>query len=469
MPPSTHQQLRGVWSTLAFAATCATSHVALAQPVTPPPPPASAAPKPEDARGLESAPGIEPEDVGLFVPRAIFYLPSRLIGMVSMPLREGLRFVERHHVIDRVVDFLYNDERTAAVVPILSASTFFGAQFGVRAFHDDLGGHGESGSIKASIGTDETMVYALKFRADHAAGSRLFIESTTSFESRPAQPFYGLGDGEASTGGLHLDPRAVSQEAFFAVNRFRQISAIGATLGPPETEIRVAGRGRYKRHDFDQPRGLAAGERSVSTVYDVDALPAYRQGSTILESELFASIDTRNVRGATSRGFYGELFAGGALPLGDFEYFHVGFETTGYIDLFHDDRVLILRSSYEGVEGASEEIPFIELPSLGGPQRLRGYDVGRFRDEHTLLFTMEYHYPIHQYLAGAAFFEMGEVSQSFGGLFTDPHPHLGGGGELILRSKDNILFTFGVAGGGGVQVYATTDPLRAFADRDEEL
>lgn len=473
MPPRTYKALCGTWIALTCALFGAAAPAAAqpGAPTTPPasPPPAKPEPKPGDARGLEHGPGIEPEDVGLFVPRAVLYLPSRLVGMLSLPLREGLRFVERHYIIERVVDFLYNDERTAAVVPVLSASTFFGAQFGLRAFHDDLGGHGEQGSIKASIGVDGEQVYVLSFRANHAAGSRLFVETTTSYESHPDQRFYGLGSPENTADGVGQDPRATNRETHYAVNRFRQISAIGATLGPPETEVRIAARGRFKRHDFEEPRGLAEGEQSVSSVYDVTKLPGYELGSTILETELFASVDTRNVKGATSRGFYGEVFAGGALPLGDYEYFHVGVQATGYIDLFHDDRVLVLRGAFEGVEGASEEIPFNELPSLGGPYRLRGYDLGRFRDEHALVMTMEYHYPIHQYLAGALFFDVGEVSKSFGGLFTDPNPQLGGGGELILRSENNVLFTLGLAGGGGVQVYATTDPLRAFADRDGEL
>lgn len=434
-----------------------------------PAPAAAPTARPGDARGLEDRPRIEPEDVGLFLPRAILYVPSRIVGMVSFPLREGLRFVERHHVIERVEDFLYNDERTAGIVPLLSASTFFGAQFGVSAFHDDLGGHGEQGSIKASVGTDGTQVYVLSFRANHAAGTRVFVESTTSYEQHPGLRFYGMGNTEETRDGVGQDPRATSRETYFGVRRFRQITAVGATLGPPKTEVRIAGRGRLKRHDFQAPVGLAEGEQVLSNVYDTSALPGYDHGSTVLETELFASLDTRNRNGATSRGFYGELFVGGALPLGEFEYLHMGLEGTGYVDLFHDDRVLVFRGAYEGMEGASEKIPFVELPSLGGPHRLRGYDVGRFRDEHSLVLTAEYHYPIHQYLAGAFFVDVGEVSKSFEGLFTDPHVHVGGGGELILRSQNNVLFTVGIAGGGGVQVYATTDPLRAFADRDGEL
>lgn len=479
MPTSTSHRGR-TWRAVAFTLACALEGAAHAQPApeapAPAPPPAPTAPaqsalgpKPGDARGLEDGPSIEGEDVALFLPRAILYIPSRIVGMVSLPLREGLRFVQRHHVVERVVDFFYNDARTAAIVPVLSASTFFGAQAGIRAFHDDLGGHGEQGAIKASLGLNGNQVYSMSFRANHTAGTRLFIESIASYEVQPKLRFYGLGNSDTPAGPGISDPRTATAETFYGVRRFRHISAIGATLGPAATEVRVAGRGRLKRYDFQDPGSLDQDQRSLEGTFDTAALPGYRDGSTVLETELYASIDTRNRNGATSRGFYAEVFAGGALPLADFEYFHVGAEATGYIDLFHDDRVLVLRGAYEGMEGASEEIPFIELPTLGGPNRLRGYPLGRFRDEHSLVMTLEYHYPIHQYLAGAFFADLGEVSKGFTDLFTDPHPHVGGGGELIIRSRNSVLFTIGVAGGGGVQVYATTDPLRAFADRDQEL
>jgi hypothetical protein len=40
---------------------------------------------------------------------------------------------------------------------------------------------------------------------------------------------------------------------------------------------------------------------------------------------------------------------------------------------------------------------------------------------------------------------------------------------FILRSKNDVIFTFDVAYGDGVQFHLTTDPLRAFGKRDTEL
>jgi outer membrane translocation and assembly module TamA len=130
--------------------------------------------------------------------------------------------------------------------------------------------------------------------------------------------------------------------------------------------------------------------------------------------------------------------------------------------------VLVLRAVVEGVEGKTAEIPFSELPRLGGPRRLRGYALDRFRDEKAALGTLEYHYPIHQFVAGSLYVDAGHVASNYGDLVSSKW-QWGAGGGFIVRSRDRQLFTFNVAYGDGVHFHITTDPLRAFANRDTEL
>jgi outer membrane translocation and assembly module TamA len=156
-------------------------------------------------------------------------------------------------------------------------------------------------------------------------------------------------------------------------------------------------------------------------------------------------------------------------PIGEYTFLHHGVEATGYFDLYAGSRVLVLRGVVEGVEGKTENIPFSELPRLGGPSRLRGYPLDRFRDEKAVVGTVEYHYPIHQYVAGALYADVGRVAESYDELFEGGGWNTGFGAGFIFRSRDNVVFTFDVAYGDGVQFHFTTDPLRAFADRDTEL
>lgn len=424
----------------------------------------------DQARGLVEDRGVEKEDVALFLPRAVLFIPSIVLGVVFWPIQKGLRAIERNHVLEHLEDFFYNDERTAAILPTLSIGSGFGLQAGVRAFHEDLFGHREHGEVKAQWGLRGEQTYLISYESERTGGTALWIEAKGVYELHPALRFYGIGDeGNRILGGEDLDPRIGDIETYYEHQRIRGIATLGATFGEPDLELKVGGRGRFKRHDFALSRGFADDEPALQETYDPALVPGYVDGATVIETEGVAIFDARGDRGATNNGFYAEGFAGGALPVRTYEYAHFGVEATGYIELWARDRVLVLRAAMEAVEGNDEKIPFVELPYLGGPNRLRGYPLYRFRDEKVLFGTVEYHYPIHELLAGSLYLDAGEVAPTFGDLVNEPEVHIGGGGGLIFRNKDKVYLTLDVAGGDGVQVYLTTDPLRAFADRDDEL
>ena len=449
--------------------------VALAAEPESAPPPTDASERvvqPDIARGLEDPRGIEAEDVALAVPRAVLAVPNAFIGLLFTPIREGLRYVEKHHVIERVEDFLYlNDEHTAAVLPVITLSTFFGAQIGVQAFHDNLGGHGESGRVKASWGADREQQYVVSFKADHAGGTPLWVESITTFEDHPSIRFYGIGgDASKQEQARRADPREVSVESLYAEQRFRQLLTVGASFGERGLQGQLGARGRFKAYEFSAPRGFKPDvDKRLVDVYDTSKVIGYDDEPLVSELEGVANIAVRDPAGKSAHAFIGEAYGGGALPFRDYRYGQFGVSLTGVIDLFHGNRLLVLRAVYQAVAGPTDNIPFVELPSLGGPHRLRGYPLHRFVDEKAFVGTVEYQYPVHEYLAGTLFCDVGQVSQRFEGMFDDPHFHVGGGGGLIVRKKEKVYLSAEVAGGEGVQVVLTTDPLRAFADRDDLL
>jgi outer membrane protein assembly factor BamA len=54
-------------------------------------------------------------------------------------------------------------------------------------------------------------------------------------------------------------------------------------------------------------------------------------------------------------------------------------------------------------------VPFIDLPRLGGPVLLRGYDRDRFRDRYSGLATIEYDWPAAYDVNGFLFADAGRV------------------------------------------------------------
>jgi hypothetical protein len=423
-------------------------------------------PKAKDARSYAREPGIEPEDVALAVPRAVLAVPRYALKLVFWPVRAGIEFVDRHALIEEVTDILYNDERTAAIVPTLSIDSFFGPTIGIKAFHDDWAGHDEQASVEARFGGIYNLATQLYFRADHFGGTRLWLESTARFESEPALLFQGVGNGTDDPDALPVAPRDAAIATRFSEQRYLGLLRAGYGFGRPGELLLLGGTASYSVSDFGSKQ--KGDEPSIEQVYDTTQLVGFADRTPVLETDLNLVVDLRDVAGATASGGFLELFAGRAPKLGRYGFWHHGAEITGYVDLYRRTRVLVLRAMVEGVNGNEAEIPFSELPRLGGPNRLRGYPLGRFRDETVALGTIEYRYPVHQFVAGALYCDVGQVGKSYADLF-DERWKTGFGAGLIVRSRDRQLFTFDVAYGEGVQLHFTTEPLRAFSDRETEL
>ncbi|RYE76865.1 MAG: hypothetical protein EOO74_07770, partial [Myxococcales bacterium] len=361
------------------------------------------------------------------------------------------------------IDVLYNDARTAAIMPTASFLSSFGPTVGLKAFHNNLGGHGEQFSVSAQTGGVFSIASEMVFRADRLNGSRLWVESVALYERRPQMLFKGIGDDPRAATGPG-DPRAERVRTRFSEDRFLALQQLGYTIGD-RNKVKLGGRSVFNHRTFG-PKA-ANSDPSIEEVYDTRQLPGFVNGSTTIEFDANVVIDTRNTEGLTSSGTYVELFGGGVPRFREFGYFHHGLEATGFFDLYRQTRVLVLRGAIEGVEGPTERIPFNELPRLGGPQRLRGYRLDTFRDEKAVTATVEYLYPIHNNLSGALFVDAGRVAHAYDTLFSNLDAvRLGIGGGVMFHTADKAIFSLDVAYGDGINFFFTSNPLRAFHNRD---
>ncbi len=65
------------------------------------------------------------------------------------------------------------------------------------------------------------------------------------------------------------------------------------------------------------------------------------------------------------------------------------------------------------LESTSGNVPFFKLPALGGSNKMRGYFLGRYRDESYLTWQIEYRKIIWSRIGAVAFFGMGDVATKF--------------------------------------------------------
>ncbi|NUP11103.1 MAG: hypothetical protein HOW73_34085 [Polyangiaceae bacterium] len=422
---------------------------------------------PQNVRPVETEPSTVATDVALAVPRIILAPPRVVLETAYLPIRGLLYLMGRYQIPERIVEFLYNDDRTAAIIPSISFIGGQGFTAGVHMFHEGWGRHKERIDFSAKFGGRFVQAYELEMSAPNVAGTPFGIEVTTRFEIQPHLRFWGYGPQEAQEfeGAPPQGPRDAHVET-----RFRQQRGmVRARMGWSFTdEINLGVIGVLNRRDFGPKETEDDPEPSIERVYDTSQIPGFNFGYTLVEPLLDFRIDSRFPAGTTSEGIYFNAFGGGAPPQNGFRFIHYGAEIAGFINLFNEDRILVLHAAHESVLGSDDEIPFADMPRLGGPTRLRGFDLHRFRDNHTAVVTVQYEWPIHEFVSGVGFFELGSVGEDYEELVQPDNYRPSGGGGLIFRDRHTKFFTVQMAYGDSFQVFLTSDPLVAFDKRGGE-
>lgn len=283
--------------------------------------------------------------------------------------------------------------------------------------------------------------------------------------------FAGLGNPSAHTRGEMLPVTATDAPTRFSQQRFLTVLSTGVELGDKDTRLRIGATGIYNDRSFGAA-GSSASDPSIETSYDTSTLRGFDGGYRTLEVTGDIELDTRDTRGPTTRGAVLRGFAGGGSLIEDATYAHYGAEASYYLAPFWHRRVVVGRIALEGVRDKNNDIPFTELPRIGGAGLLRGFHTDAFRDRLAAIATLEYHYPIHELISGQLFVETGKVAGTYDALlgagFTD-NWHVGYGGGLIVHSRSSVKARVDIAYGDGLAVYFSTDVLDAFRKREREL
>jgi len=113
----------------------------------------------------------------------------------------------------------------------------------------------------------------------------------------------------------------------------------------------------------------------------------------------------------------------------------------------------------EGVTGNLDEVPFAELPYLGG-DLLRGYNFARFRDRMSGLATAQYIWDLQRSVDAYLFVDAGRVYRSFDDVTLDDL-RVGFCGGLSFHTAKDFLFAASLASSrdGGLFLTATLNPL----------
>lgn len=85
-------------------------------------------------------------------------------------------------------------------------------------------------------------------------------------------------------------------------------------------------------------------------------------------------------------------------------------------------------------------VPFLNLAQMGGPNVMRGYYEGRFRDKHVSVVQAEYRFPLSGRFRGVVFAGVGKVAHTFSDLDLKQLQFSWGGGLRFLIDKKERIY-----------------------------
>ncbi|HEU5075486.1 MAG TPA: BamA/TamA family outer membrane protein, partial [Polyangiaceae bacterium] len=435
--------------------------------------PTGAQPPPNKARNIAVPAGPEAEDVYLSVPRTVLLLPRLTLDALFFPIRGLATLVDKYHLVEQVEDILYNDARTAAIIPTLGYQTEYGFTGGAKVFHNDVLGNDEEVSLSAEYGGLYQQAYKFSFEGDEVLHTPLWVEVDLRYEFKPGVLFWGIGNEPLSEAGPEpVDPRTAAIESRYRENRTLASLLVGETIRQKSRWVQVGMMGIYNRRRFGPSEG-SFNEPSLEEAYDTSEIVGYEEGVDVLEVGPVLEFDSRDHGVLTSDGNYLNSFASYGMPFQQDEgFWHYGVTAATFINLYKRTRVLSFRAVLETIHGDDDEIPFTELMRLGGSDRLRGYGSDRFRDNVSFVATAEYRYPIHDSVAGEVFVDAGRVGAGYGDVFAfsnDNPIRAGAGLGLVVHNQEDVLFKAEAAYGDELTLFLATSPLELFSERHKRL
>jgi hypothetical protein len=443
--------------------------VADADPTTPPD--TSGAPVPGQENG-----GVDtnepPESTGRAIARDVLLVPKWLVIALQAPV-EGLAWLfDRYQLDDLYYRVFYNNHRTFGIVPSAAFQTGYGLTVGGALLATDLGGQGERLSLNALYGGTYNDILSGWADSGRRFG-RLWLRGDGSFTRRPADPFYGIGN--ANTGPrppVPVDP-LVNPTAFASYMRYQEVWGCLRADMRVFDDVHLIASGSYAQIKYANSTSRLP---AIAEIYDPNDLVGFLPGVEHVDGTIGVRWDTRrpaNVLETTTQatgwlisGFVSRVFqlndpvVIGTAPPAAADFWRYGIDLQEYIHLGIGPRMLLLRVLGEGVTGGVNQVPFTELPYLGG-DFLRGYTFWRFRDRVAAVGTAQYVWDLSHMANAYVFVDAGRVYSSLESLTLD-HMRIGYGVGLALHDEDRSFLAEGYIAtsvDGGVQVSVAFTPI----------
>jgi hypothetical protein len=382
------------------------------------------------------------------------------------PLRGAVWAYDRYDLEDLYYRVFYNADRTIGLFPVATYETGFGASVGARFEDVDVLGEDEHLAIQATTGALTGELYREEVLLSARTGNRisgwLELRLDANYMRRPADPFYGIGNGDdVHPTGTPIDP-LTDDAAVTTHHRYRE-GHVALSADVHADDLQLIATGAFTDLGFDR----STSGPPIDEIYDPMDLVGFEHGVRHAYGELELRWDTRRRVSAWepvdvhAAGSLVGAFAGRVAGLeGSAGYWRYGLELQHNHRLAKGPRLVSARFRIEGVTGARDQVAFTELPMLGGGDFLRGYSFERFRDRVAAFGSLQYQWDLSHYADAYLFTDVGRVFPSLDDLSLH-RLRAGFGIGLELHRDTGFLLeaTLATSIDGGVFVSVSFNPI----------
>jgi len=422
-------------ATASASANAATAHAATAHGADAPPPPDVDAGERSDGR-LDPIPRRR----WRLVPQVLLFPLRALFWGLEWPIGAALRVEDRVHPFRRALDALTWSGGTRGLRPAFYYSTIYIPEFGLR-YYDHL-----------TLGVDTNLEVTTTVGGANYVYSGLTVEPT-----RTTAPIGVIFDvlfdrrGDLLYNGFGSHTYSAAPAGRYLMNAVESRLAVRVRPQPWLAFYATISTGLKRFQNGDR----VGGDPGVVYVWDTNTIPGFTHGTSFIRAGVGGILDLRDHRSRASTGLLIDAAFDYTRGIdGDFATYERFRAKAGVpIPLWLRTHVLWLQAATAlAWQDGPVAIPFTEVPTLGGPDDLRGFRFQDFRDLSSFWVTAEYRWPMWMWVDGALFFDYGGVfGRNYAGFNTQRmQPDVGVALRVVTNGHFLLRIQIGYGFGEGV-------------------
>ena len=420
--------------------------------VTPPPvvtpspaPPVVVAPPgvaPPPAAGERTDGRIDPPPTRgwRWIPRILLFPFRAIFWAVRYPTGVAIREEDRHHPMARFISWLSWNDGQRGIRPAFYYSTIYIPEFGLR-YYDHL-----------TLGVDTNLEVTTTVGGANYVYSGLTVEPT-----RTTAPIGVIFDvlfdrrGDLLYNGFGSHTYSAAPAGRYLMNAVESRLAVRVRPQPWLAFYATISTGLKRFQNGDR----VGGDPGVVYVWDTNTIPGFTHGTSFIRAGVGGILDLRDHRSRASTGLLIDAAFDYTRGIdGDFATYERFRAKAGVpIPLWLRTHVLWLQAATAlAWQDGPVAIPFTEVPTLGGPDDLRGFRFQDFRDLSSFWVTAEYRWPMWMWVDGALFFDYGGVfGRNYAGFNTQRmQPDVGVALRVVTNGHFLLRIQIGYGFGEGV-------------------